>query len=332
MLLRPFKGTGPGTIFLIIVSMLVVWASAFIRLKGHFFEYFDLNPMPLYDLLSSLIGTNPLPGLIFALAVLSVMAILMVNLNTTLFFITQRTFLPGLIYILLSGLFPQYQLLNPAIFGAMFLMLAIRRIMDSYRITGTAYNFFDAGILISIGSLFYADLIWFGVLVIIGIALLRTGNLKEIAISVIGLITPYFLIFGFYYVLGKSLKDLLSLLDYNLFLKPSEYAFTRLMIVAVLFTIVCILVSVLHLIPLMNSKKIKARKTFSLLIWVFVISVALYLIVPSVSIEMIWITAIPVSYFMTDYFVYVKKKLIPEILFSVFFIFIILIQIWYLKG
>ena len=65
-------------------------------------------------------------------------------------------------------------------------MLAIMRIMDGYHISGTAYNYFDAGLLISIGSLFYANLIWFGLLVIIGIALLRTGNLKEILISVLG--------------------------------------------------------------------------------------------------------------------------------------------------
>ncbi len=88
-------------------------------------------------------------------------------------------------------------MLNPAIFGAMFLMLAIRRIMDAYRDPGIAYNFFDAGILIGIGSLFYANLIWFGLLIIIGIALLRTGNIKEIAISVIGLITPYILTLEF---------------------------------------------------------------------------------------------------------------------------------------
>ena len=40
-----------------------------------------------------------------------------------------------------------------------------------------AGNFFDAAILISTGSLFYANLIWFGLLVIIGIALIRTVDI-----------------------------------------------------------------------------------------------------------------------------------------------------------
>lgn len=330
MLLRPFKGTGPGTIFLIIVSFLLVWVSAFIKLKGHFSLYFDLNPMPLYSIISSLIGTNPFPGIVITLVLVSLMAFMMVSLNTNLFFINERTFLPALIYILLSGLFPQYQLMNPAVFAAVFLMIAIRRIMEAYRIPGTAYNFFDAGILIGIGSLFYANLIWFGLLVIIGIALLRTGNLKEIAISIIGLVTPYLLTFAIYYVSGRNLKDLWSLIGYNLFDNHGDHVFNKITTVAVLFTGLGTLVSMAHLFMLMNTKKIKARKTFSLLFWIFFIATGAYILIPSVSVEMVWIIGIPISYFMTHYFVFVKKRLVPEIFFSLFFILILLIQVWYL--
>ena len=71
--------------------------------------------------------------------------------------------------------------------------------------------------------------------------------------------------------------------------------------------------SIAYLFTLLNTKKIKSRKTFSLLIWTFLISVAVYFIMPSVSVEIIWITAIPASYFLTHYFVFMKKKLMPEI-------------------
>ncbi len=101
----------------------------------------------------------------------SLMAFLLVNFNTTVFFIHERTFLPALIYILFGGFFPDHQLLNPVLPASIFLMLAVMRIMESYHITGTAYSYFDAGILISTGSLFYANLIWFGLIVIIGIAI-----------------------------------------------------------------------------------------------------------------------------------------------------------------
>lgn len=331
MFLRQFKGTGPGTIFLIIVTLIFIWASAFIKLKNHIPTGFDVNPMPLYGILSSFIGTKPLPGILMALAVVSLMAFLIVNLNTTLFFIHERTFLPALLYILLSGLFPQYQLLNPVIFAALFLMLAIRRIMESYRIQGTAFNFFDAGLLIGIGSLFYADLIWYGMLVLIGIALFRTGNIKEIFITITGLSTPFILTFAIYYVMGKDIQDLLSLINYNLFSKQEEFMFSRLTIAVIIFAGICVLVSIVHLLSQMNAKKIQARKIFSLLIWLLIISLVAYFAIPSVSVEIIWLAGIPVSYILTHYFVLARKKLVPDILFFLFFILIVLIQIWYLK-
>ncbi|HKK42786.1 MAG TPA: DUF6427 family protein, partial [Bacteroidales bacterium] len=281
---------------------------------------------PLYGVLASIIGTNPLPGVIFSILLVAMMAFLTVNLNNSLFFINQRTFLPALIYILLSGLFPDYQVMNPAIFSAMFLMLAIRRIMDSYRIQGISYSFFDAGLLISTGSLFYANIIWFGILIIIGIALLRMSNLKEILIAIIGLLTPYALTFGIYYLAGKDLNDLVAVIRYNLFVKQSVYVFSRFSVAAIVVICLVTAVSIATLFMEMNKKKIQSRKTFSLLIWLFIISLAVYFIFSSVSVEILWITSIPLSYFIAHYLIFSKSRIIPEIVLTLLFLMIFLVQ------
>ena len=331
MLLRIFKGTGPGVIFLIIITLITVWISAILNQRLHPRFIYETDPMPLYGFMKFLLHNNHSLGVILSFLIVSLMAFLMVNFNTTVFFINERTFLPALIYVLFGGFFPDHQLLNPVLPASIFLMLAIIRIIDSYHKTGTAYNYFDAGILISTGSLFYANLIWFGLLVIIGIALLRTGNLKEIVISIIGLLTPYLITFGIYYVLGKDTVALMKLLGNNLFTKAIYFPFPRVTIVALVFSVAFILVSIIQLIKHMNTKKIKSRKTFSLLIWTFLISLVVYFALPSVSVEIVWLTSIPASYFLTHYFVIVKKKLIPEIFFYLLFLFVLMIQIWYLR-
>ncbi len=312
---------------MIVITLLAVWLSAFFKIHGHFSLYFDLNPMPLYGALSSLIGTNPLPGIIFSVLLVSFIAFFTVSLNNSLFFINKRTFLPALIYVLLSGLFPEYQVMNPAFFSALFLMLAIRRIMDAYRVAGISYSFFDAGLLIGIGSLFYANLIWFGLLIFIGIALIRTGNIKEIVISFIGLFTPYILIFGIYYVWGKDLNELVSVIRYNLWGKHTDYMFSRIIIVGIIFIGISSVLSLANLFLEMSKKKVQARKTFSLLIWQFILSLVLYFALPSVSVEILWIVGIPLSYILSHYLLFSKKRIIPEIVFSIFFLLILLIQI-----
>jgi hypothetical protein len=331
MVLRIFKGTGPGAIFLIGVTLVAVWISAFLNPSMDSISLYETDPMPLYGLLKLIIGKNPFIGVVFSFLMVSVLAVFLVNFNTDIFFINERTFLPAMFYVVSGGFFPQYQLLNPVLPASVFLMFAIRRIMDGYHHPGIAYNFFDAGILISTGSLFYANLIWFGILVMIGIALIRTGNLIEITISIIGLLTPYLLAFGIYYVIGKDLSALLALIENNLFGRSEGYLFPALTLIALIFTGILIVISFAYLLRLMNTKKIKSRKAFSLLIWVFIISLLIYFILPSVSVEIVWLISIPVSYFLAHYFVLIKNKLVPEILFSLLLIFILLIQIWYLK-
>jgi hypothetical protein len=331
MLLKQFKRTGPFTVFLIAIVLILLWIGAFLKLKEGFSLYFDLDPMPLYGFISGLTGTHPAPGLILSFILLGVMIFLMVNLNTTLFFINERTFLPALFYVLLSGLFPQYQLLNPAIISAVFLMMAIKRIMESYRVQGTAYSFFDAGLLIAIGSLFYINLIWFGLITFIGILLLRPFNLREILLSILGLLTPFILTVAIYYVLGRDPLDFLDLIIYNMFEKEGEFAFNPFSIAGIIFTGLLMFVAIAQLFMVIGTKKIQSRKIFSVLLWVFIISVVVYFLVPAVSIEMIWIAAIPVSYYLSHYMIFVRRKVLTEVLFDILILFVIVIQLLDLK-
>jgi hypothetical protein len=330
MILRLFKGTGPGVIFLIIVLFGLLWAGSFIdpQLPGRYI--YETNPMPLYSIIKLLIGAAPLPGLIFSFVILSVLLVTIVNFNTTVFFISERTFLPAIFYLIFSAIFPKCQVLTPVLPAAFLLLLALMRIMDAYRKPGIAFNFFDASLLISIGSLFYANLIWFGLLVIIGIALLRTGNIREIFISILGLITPYILTAGIYYVLGQNLDVLYSDIVKNLFGDNPDFSFSKLAIIAIIFSSLLILISIIFLIGQINSKKIKSRKTFYLLLWGFLVSLIIYFALPSVSVEIVWIIGIPASYFLAHYFVFVKKKIVTEILFSVFLLLIILLQVLFI--
>ena len=203
--------------------------------------------------------------------------------------------------------------------------------MEGYRKSETAYSFFDAGFLIGIGSLIYANLIWFSVLLIIGIILIGTRTLKEIIISLTGLVTPFILTFGIYYLLGEDLDSLFLLLKNNLFFSSEGSQFSRLTVVSLVFVGLITSVSIAFLIMRMNTKKIKSRKTFILMIWVFLVSLGVYFIMPSVSEEIIWLASIPISYFLAHFFVFNKRKMVSEILFSVLFVLILFIQFWTLQ-
>jgi hypothetical protein len=331
MLIRFFRGSGPEQVILIFLTALCVWLNAFINPIISVTFHYDVNPMPLYGLLKQVIGENALFGVIFSFLLILLMSFLVVNFNTRSFFISERTFLPAVIYVLLTGLFPDYQLLNPVLPASVFLLLAIRRIMDSYKLPGTAYNLFDASLLIGIGVLFYANLIWFAFLVFVGIAIMRTGNLKELFISFIGLITPGLLTVGIYYVADGDISSLPDILYSNLFAETEKFNFSTIVTIGLLLVGLIIIISTLDLLSRLNNKKIKARKTFSELIWSLVISFAVYFIIPTASVELLWLAGIPVCYIVAHYFIFSKNKLVTGICFAGLFIIVVFMQVQNLR-
>lgn len=326
MFLRKFKGTGPDVIALIGILLVLVWLGSILHPGMPSASDFDVKPMPLFGLMLRIAGGSPLIGVLITILLVLVTALLLVNFNTSGFFISERTFLPALFYVLFSGIFPAQQILNPALPAAIFLVLAIRKIMDSYKVQYTAFSFFDAGLLISTGSLFYAPFIWFGLLLFIGILLLRTGNIKEIVLSLLGLITPWFITGGLYYVTGNDMGSLLSVIGHNISAKAPVPGLPAVKIAVLIITGVIILVSILFLFSVINTKKIKSRKTFRLLMWALLIAAGIFFLLPSVSYEIFWLAGVPSSYFLSHYFVFIKKRLIPEILFSLLFILVAFMQ------
>jgi hypothetical protein len=327
-MLRKFREVTPDVVILIFFVSLLVWAAAFWNQEVPSSLDFDKKPMPLFSLILPVANFSPLISVIIAYLLVLLTAFLLVDFNTSQFFIGERTFLPGLMFVLFSGLLPAQQILNPVLPAAVFLVLAIRKIMDTYKAQGIAYSFYDAGLLISTGSLFYAGLIWFGILVIIGIALLRTGNLREIIIAILGLATPWFLTGGVYYVTGKDLNDLISLINYNLSGKEIVFSLSRLTIVVLTVTMLILLRSLVHLLSSINTKKIRSRKTFILLIWTFIIAISFLLLLKSVSYEILWLAYIPASFIISHYFVFSgRKKFFPFFLFIILFAEIALIQV-----
>ena len=331
MFLKVFRGTGPGVVMFILLVAAGVWVSALFEPRLASSLPYDINPMPLYAILKGLTGKSAFAGSIISFLLVLLMSILLVNFNTTVFFINERTFLPAIIYILFSGLFPYYQVLNPVLPAAVLLMIALMRIMKAYRKNGTAFNFFDASVLIGIGSLFYANLIWFAILTIIGVIILRTEIIKEILLALVGLVTPLIITIGIYYVTGKDLINLSSVALYNLFGKAGDYHLSRVTITGLIIIGSSVLVSIFYLFSVVNSKKIRSRKTFTGLIWVFVISLSLFFLLPSASVELIYIGAIPVSYFLSHFFLFSRNKVMPELFFSALFLIVTVIQILFAR-
>lgn len=314
MILRFFKRNLPNRMLVIFILLCVMWIPAFFNTSLPVDA--PKNHMPLYALLHKLAGTGEIVPTITSFIIVVLILGIIIYFNTKDFFINQRTLLPALFYVLLNAIIPSNQSLNPVLPSVIFLVTAIIRIMDSYKKQGVANNYFDAGILIGVGTLFYASLIWYGLLLFIGIFLLRRVTLKEIAISLIGLATPFLITISFLFLSGSDIAGFIATFKSNLFMKTeiSNDPLSTPSIIALGYCGVLILISIIDLAGKIDMKKNRTRNTFYLFLWVLIISVLLFFLLKTVSFEIMWIATVPLSFFLGHFFIYTKRKVLPDIL------------------
>jgi len=327
MLLRLFRGTGPGLVILILLAAAGLWAGMWISppvadVPG------AQDAMPLWTLITNLFASSAKGRVIFSFSLVLLMSLLLVRFNISEFFINRRTFFPGLLYILLYSVFQRYMNFNPALPAALLITIAVWRMMGSYRQNGVAYCFFDAALIISTAGLIYADALWFLTIVFIGIILLRTADLREIFIAFTGALLPWIFLYSIWFLTGKSLTDLNALITANLFAEAAPFIWSRTLIILIAILAVNILVSVYVVFANLTTKKVKSRKTFALFLWLFAISVAVYFFVPSASAEIAAVAAVPLAFILADYYVFARKIIVPEILFDLMVIMIVIIRFW----
>jgi hypothetical protein len=328
MILRLFKSKQPATIVLIILTGLMVWLRPFFDAGISRAFPFDSDPMPLYHLLTLVLWHNHYFRVLFAFIFVIFTGFLLVRLNTRYIIITERTNLPALFFILLSSSIVGLNRLNPVIFGALFLLLAIDRILESYKQEGLSYRYFEAALLLAIGSLFYANLIFFVIILWVALALFRPFHWREWVFTILGIAIPYLFLFSYYYLNNISFSESVTRVTTHIMPDHTALSFKRPYTIFITYLFFLIIVASEFMIRHFPTKKIQARKTFMLFFWLFLSSLAVYLLVPSSSIELIYILAIPVSFVLSHYFAFAKSKWLPEALFIILLILIVVNNIY----
>ncbi len=310
-----FRRAAPGTIILTIITAVVLWLGAFYRPLPASYLYGGVH-MPLYDLLLQIADPVSARAVKASFLLVLLLSALLISVNTGLFFINRRTFLPAIIYLVVISLFQSFHSLHPALIASLFVLLALRRLIGLYRTGRSAQISFDSALLISAGSLFYVNAIWYALLLFIAMAVFRTFRARELIYAVAGLVTPYLLLSGIYFVGGDDISRGAMLFTDALISEQWAYQWSRINIVAGLFIAAALVVSILHLLSVLNTKKVRSRKVFILLLWLIIITPAIYMTVPSASEELVFFFAMGVSYMITHYLVFAGSRTVSEIIFT----------------
>lgn len=308
MLIRFFKNNSPSSFILLPLFALVFWISGFFITH----EVTDFG-MPLYNMIIKWFnGINPIIVFVAFLTMLAEAFLLnyIVNENEIL---TKPSFLPALLYIVFMSSDTILLTAYPLLFANFFILLAIHKLVNSYRKDIAFSNAFDAGFLLSISTLFYFPCIIFFPLLGIGFVLLRPFNWREWVISFIGVLVPYTFVFTYYFwndMLGNLLTTKLFYIPKHSQLGSSAGFYFMLSV-----SLVLVFLSFGKLFTGFSEAAQKNKKGIMLLLWLTAFSLLSVFFSPEITLRNFSVLAIPASVFCSNYFLKIKKLQWSEVLF-----------------
>lgn len=312
MLLKALKSNQPYHFLLIPLFALALWIRSLVHTEAFPF-YAGEDMMILYKPVSILLGKNLLLNHISALIFTILLAFLILKLNVQYGFIKVRSFLPPSLFVLITSGMPDLHAMHPVYPATLFLVLAIDRIFNSFDKEIIHSNAFDAGIFLAIGSLFYLNLVFFFPLLWFGFIIIKPKvNWREYILTTIGFVLPWLGALIYYFIAGRQ-DELWATLQMN-FTSPQIFLRENLPIqIYVGYLVLLTLLGSIFLLSQYDDRRISSRKFFKVFFWIFLISIVLIAANPAVSQEIIIILAFPLTFLISNFFIFMKRQVWGEI-------------------
>lgn len=312
MLLKALKSNQPYHFLLIPLFALALWIRSLVHTEAFPF-YAGEDMMILYKPVSILLGKNLLLNHISALIFTILLAFLILKLNVQYGFIKVRSFLPPSLFVLITSGMPDLHAMHPVYPATLFLVLAIDRIFNSFDKEIIHSNAFDAGIFLAIGSLFYLHLVFFFPLLWFGFIIIKPKvNWREYILTTIGFVLPWLGALIYYLIAGRQ-DELWTTLQMN-FTSPQIFLRENLPIqIYVGYLVLLTLLGSIFLLSQYDDRRISSRKFFKVFFWIFLISIVLIAANPAVSQEIIIILAFPLTFLISNFFIFMKRQVWGEV-------------------
>ncbi len=316
MFLHYIRSNRASHIVIIPAIGILLWIQSFIHVETTSLSFSEY-PMPLYNLLKTYIASLPQLSNSIGLILILLMSYLAFRLNEKHLIVETRSYLPALTIIVLQSSLQLMNILHAGLIASVFVLLAIDKLFDSYKDNSSVTNYFDAGFLLSLGSLFYFSTIYLILALWTGIIVMRKFNFRSWALTLLGVIIPYFLVWSYYYTFGDILT-FFNTIEYNISVINKLLSISIADYVLFLFILLLIVIASYKAGTGLQKSKISTRKFMHLLFVFFVFEILITVFVPSADYKMIPLMSIPVTFLLSYYFLKIRSQWFGDIIIVVF--------------
>ncbi len=325
MFFRIYKYNHPIIIIIIFVSAGLLWLPAFLSIPSSDSITYSFE-MPLYYWLIQFFQGKYIAIKLVSFLLIIIQAIQINRINTKFFILESRSYLPSFIFIFGCSLIPM-QNLNSLLFANIFLLFAIESIFSTYRNDNAWLKYFDAGLLISISSLFYCKASYFIIFIWISLLILRPFRGKEWLVSILGFLLPYVLLSSYFYLFEDNFIYRTNLFFSQLFSVNYMGELSLLYYIYLGFLAILIIFSSYRIIVHLQKRKVSVRKYYQLFFWLFLISFAIFILNGLINVEIFLMIMISLSFLISNYILSLKSNFWTELILMFFALIVIAIQL-----
>jgi hypothetical protein len=271
----------------------------------------NVPTMPLEHWLMQWVEAQPLFSNIITLLLTLVFAILLVKLEQTHLFAFQWVYVAPFIFILLCSAFPLQKCMGGAYVATLFFFIALFLLFRLYKAERVYTSLFYAGMFMACAALFAAPSIFLILLLPIALILFRQPFAwREHVIAFFGVCTPVFFTCVVYYFLYNDATIFFSVLYNSLFslsawIYENGHTSEKIYLAYLMFLM---LQTILLMVKGLFTSKQKVKKIHSLLLWAFCILLFVSLFLPSGSMFLMPLLAVPSSVLIANYLIATKMR------------------------
>ena len=311
MLLKLYKSNSPVMHLFTIIVAALLWLPIFCNPQW-------TPPIAegsvLYRDLQGWLLPNPWVSQMIAFALMLIEAFLLLRIDLRFIIVEDKVIMPPLFFVLIISLFSRNYNLLPALLGNLFLLMAMVRTLDSERVPEQKRLYFEAGLLIGIGTLLFPPLVAMTLFIFATQFIMRFFDIREFLASVLGFVVPFvFYLFGMFMIdepaqFWQRMEQIGITQHFTVKLSIVQYSSVGFM---ALFTLVALLTMTQYI----RMYKVTTRKYFTLFIWLIIISVAGFFLIPCAGLTMAVFPAMSLAFIASLYFMQIRRNALGELAF-----------------
>ena len=311
MITSLFRSNQPFALFVLPVVTAVLWLPAFLHPQTISIEH----AMPLYQLCCGWLTDDPLMASITGAVLVLGGGYLLNFLSNDHEVLPRPSYLSAICYVVLMSCAPPQLTLHPLVFANIFLMLAVHKLMNTYRRDNAFAQVFDAGFFIALGALFYFPSVVLFPVIWVGLGVMRAFNWREWVITLIGLMVPFLFVAVYYYWYDELQYLWEDKVRYPIANRFFQFKLTTPFTILLIMLGWVFLLSAGKLVTGIRVSKLKAKNSLLVLVWLSFFSAVSMLLAPTVSLTYYSFLAVPLSVFFANYLLLVRRIWWGELIF-----------------